>query len=110
GRVRGGLRVGPLDRGWPARRGASRRGVLLPHPGRLVHRHAQDASAKVTTGLPSFSAGGSSRASAAAPVSLDHGGTMNPATPPALAPVTLRTLPEYSPTTYVDFAQPENRA
>lgn len=35
---------------------------------------------------------------------------MNPASSPALAPVSLASLPEYSPTTYVDFSQPEHRA
>lgn len=35
---------------------------------------------------------------------------MNPATTGALAPADARTLPEYSPTTYVDFSQPQHRA
>ncbi len=35
---------------------------------------------------------------------------MNPATAGPIAPVSLATLPPYSPTTYVDFAQPANRA
>ena len=34
---------------------------------------------------------------------------MNPTTARALAPVDLRSLPEYSPTTYVDFSKPEHR-
>ena len=35
---------------------------------------------------------------------------MNPATTGAIAPVDARALPEYSPTTYVDFSQPQHRA
>jgi 1-pyrroline-5-carboxylate dehydrogenase len=34
---------------------------------------------------------------------------MNPATTRALAPVDLKSLPEYAPTTYVDFNQPEHK-
>ncbi len=35
---------------------------------------------------------------------------MNPATTSPPAPVSAASLPEYSPTTYVDFSQPEHRA
>jgi len=35
---------------------------------------------------------------------------MNPATTSPIAPVSAASLPEYSPTTYVDFSQPEHRA
>ncbi|HTM58259.1 MAG TPA: L-glutamate gamma-semialdehyde dehydrogenase [Candidatus Udaeobacter sp.] len=35
---------------------------------------------------------------------------MNPTATRGLAPVDARLLPEYAPTTYVDFTQPENRA
>src|SRR6187455_1796073 len=35
---------------------------------------------------------------------------MNPVTTGAIAPVDARTLPEYSPTTYIDFSQPQHRA
>src|SRR2546422_8202591 len=34
---------------------------------------------------------------------------MNPTTARAAAPVDLRSLPEYAPTTYVDFSKPEHR-
>jgi 1-pyrroline-5-carboxylate dehydrogenase len=35
---------------------------------------------------------------------------MNPTAARAIAPVSLESLPPYSPTTYIDFAQPANRA
>ena len=35
---------------------------------------------------------------------------MNPTTPTGLAPVDATKLPEYAPTTYIDFSQPEHRA
>ena len=35
---------------------------------------------------------------------------MNPTATRGLAPADLRTLPDYAPTTYVDFSQPEHRA
>ena len=35
---------------------------------------------------------------------------MNPVAAGRLAPVSLQTLPEYSPTTYIDFSQPAPRA
>lgn len=35
---------------------------------------------------------------------------MNPAAAGAIAPVSLETLPPYSPTTYIDFSQPAHRA
>src|SRR5262245_52476820 len=38
------------------------------------------------------------------------GGTMNPTATRGIAPVTLASLPEYAPTTYVDFSKPDHRA
>src|SRR5262249_60936624 len=35
---------------------------------------------------------------------------MNPTATRGIAPVDARTLPEYAPTTYLDFSQPEPRA
>ena len=35
---------------------------------------------------------------------------MNPVAARSIAPVSLASLPEYSPTTYVDFTRPEHRA
>jgi 1-pyrroline-5-carboxylate dehydrogenase len=35
---------------------------------------------------------------------------MNPTTPAGIAPVDIASLPEYAPTTYVDFTRPEHRA
>ena len=35
---------------------------------------------------------------------------MNPITSPRVAPVELATLAAYTPTTYVDFLKPENKA
>jgi 1-pyrroline-5-carboxylate dehydrogenase len=34
---------------------------------------------------------------------------MNPTTPSGLAPVSLESLPEYAPTTYIDFTRPEHK-